>query len=205
MSFAQVFFNPAVVEQTGIDPILKYLASDNMQEIDTNIVDPLRNFLFGAPGDGGMDLASLNIQRGRDNGLASYNDTRKALGLPPATNVRRYHERPDRAGGAQERLRHRRQSRSVGRRPGRKPRAGGSMGQTFTRIIADQFQRLRDGDRFFYLNQFHGAQLAAIQNTSLADIIARNSGTTNLQDNVFFFKTSISGHVTSALSEPIAI
>ena len=78
MSFAQVFFNPAVVEQTGIDPILKYLASDNMQEIDTNIVDPLRDFLFGAPGDGGMDLASLNIQRGRDNGLASYNDTRKA-------------------------------------------------------------------------------------------------------------------------------
>ena len=77
---------------------------------------------------------------------------------------------------------------------------GGSMGQTFTKIIADQFQRLRDGDRFFYMNQFHGAQLAAIQNTSLADIIARNTRTTNLQDNVFFFKTSISGHVTSAIA-----
>jgi peroxidase len=197
MSFAQVFFNPAVVEQTGIDPILKYLASDNMQEIDTHIVDPLRNFLFGAPGDGGMDLASLNIQRGRDNGLASYNDTRKVLGLAPAktfaditsdptvqAELKSVYGTVDKVdlwvGGLAE-----------------SHVSGGSMGQTFTKIIADQFQRLRDGDRFFYLNQFHGAQLAAIQNTSLRDIIARNTTTKNLQDNVFFFKTSISGQVTT--------
>jgi peroxidase len=204
MSFAQVFFNPAVVEQTGIDPILKYLASDNMQEIDTHIVDPLRNFLFGAPGDGGMDLASLNIQRGRDNGLASYNDTRKALGLAPAktfaditsdptvqAELKSVYGTVDKVdlwvGGLAE-----------------NHVAGGSMGQTFTKIIADQFQRLRDGDRFFYLNQFHGSQLAAIQNTSLADIIARNTTTTNLQDNVFFFKTSISGHVTTAIARTLS-
>jgi hypothetical protein len=195
MSFAQVFFNPAVVEQTGIDPILKYLASDNMQEIDTKIVDPLRDFLFGAPGDGGLDLASLNIQRGRDNGLASYNDTRAALGLKPAktfaditsdtavqAQLASVYGTVDKVdlwvGGLAE-----------------KHINGGSMGQTFTKIIADQFQRLRDGDRFFYLNQFRGSQLAAIQNTTLADIIARDSGTTNLQRDVFFFKTSISGRV----------
>jgi peroxidase len=197
LSFAQVFFNPAVVEDTGIDPILKYLGSDNMQEIDTSIVAPLRNFLFGEPGQGGMDLASLNIQRGRDNGLASYNNTRIALGLPPARSfaditsdttvqakLKSVYGTVDKVdlwvGGLAE-----------------KHVNGGSMGQTFTRIIADQFQRLRDGDRFFYLNQFRGAQLAAIQNTSLADIIARNTTTTNLQDNVFFFKTSISGRVTT--------
>lgn len=197
LSFAQVFFNPAVVQDTGIDPILKYLASDNMQEIDTSVVAPLRDFLFGAPGQGGLDLASLNIQRGRDNGLASYNDTRKALGLAPArtfagitsdptvqTELQSVYGTVDKmdlwVGGLAE-----------------KHVNGGSMGQTFTKIIADQFQRLRDGDRFFYLNQFRGAQLSTIQNTSLADIIARNTTTTNLQDNVFFFKTSISGRVTT--------
>ncbi|HZZ72927.1 MAG TPA: peroxidase family protein, partial [Pirellulales bacterium] len=197
LSFAEVFFNPPVVEQTGIDPILKYLASDNMQEIDTQIVDPLRDFLFGAPGDGGMDLASLNIQRGRDNGLASYNDTRVALGLKPAQTFADITSDPtvqaqlqsvygtvDQVdlwvgGLAEDHVR------------------GGSMGQTFTAIIADQFQRLRDGDRFFYLNQFHGAELTALQNTTLADIIRRDSGTTNVQDNVFFFKTTISGRVTT--------
>ena len=39
-------------EQTGIDPILKYLASDPSQEIDTKVVDSVRNFLFGPPGAG---------------------------------------------------------------------------------------------------------------------------------------------------------
>ena len=197
MSFAQVFFNPPVLQQTGIDPILKYLASNDMQEIDTHVVDPLRNFLFGAPGQGGMDLASLNIQRGRDNGLASYNDTRIALGLKPAktfaditsdttvqAELKSVYGTVDKVdlwvgGLAEDHIN------------------GGSMGQTFSKIIADQFQRLRDGDRFFYLNQFRGAQLAAIQNTTLADIIRRNTTTTNLQDNVFFFKTSINGRVTT--------
>jgi hypothetical protein len=58
-----------------------------MQEIDTRVVDPLRDFLFGAPGDVAMDLASLNIQRGRDNGLSSYNDTSGAAVIPRLRNV----------------------------------------------------------------------------------------------------------------------
>ena len=49
IALAQAFFNPPVVAESGIDPILKYLASSNSEEIDTQIVDGLRNFLFGAP------------------------------------------------------------------------------------------------------------------------------------------------------------
>src|SRR5262249_11343751 len=77
------FFAPDIIEQSGIDPIMKYLASDRAQEIVTHIVDDLRNFLFGQPGQGGLDLASLNIQRGRDHGLADYNTVRVAYGLKP--------------------------------------------------------------------------------------------------------------------------
>src|SRR5262249_13263630 len=80
------FFNPTILPQTGIDPILKYLASDRAQEVDTHVVDDLRNFLFGAPGSGGLDLAALNIQRGRDHGLADYNTVRAAYGLPRVTS-----------------------------------------------------------------------------------------------------------------------
>src|SRR5207248_9031712 len=86
LSLAQAFFNPAQVVQTGIDPILKYLSSDNAQEVDNKIVPELQNFLFGPPGAGGFDLAALNIQRGRDHGLADYNTTRRAYGLPAVTS-----------------------------------------------------------------------------------------------------------------------
>lgn len=48
------------------------------------MVDDVRNFLFGEPGSGGFDLASLNIQRGRDHGLLGYNDVREAHGLTRA-------------------------------------------------------------------------------------------------------------------------
>ena len=72
--------------QNGIDPLMKYLASSNAEEIDNKIVDSLRNMLFGPPGAGGLDLASLNIQRGRDHGLADYNATRAALGMPKVTS-----------------------------------------------------------------------------------------------------------------------
>src|SRR5581483_7537499 len=70
---AAAFFNPDVLKASGIDPLLKYLASDVAQELDTKVVESVRNFLFGPPGAGGLDLASLNIERGRDNGLADYN------------------------------------------------------------------------------------------------------------------------------------
>src|SRR5262245_62053158 len=86
------FFNPPQITQTvgsmqtGIGRILKYLASDPSSVVDTSITDPVRNFLFGQPGQGGFDLSSLNMQRGRDHGLADYNTLRVVLGLPAVTN-----------------------------------------------------------------------------------------------------------------------
>lgn len=80
------FFRPdRLVNEGGIEPILRGLASQACSGIDTELVDDVRDFLFGPPGAGGFDLASLNIQRGRNHGLPSYNQTRAALGL--ATNA----------------------------------------------------------------------------------------------------------------------
>src|SRR5262245_17729822 len=79
----EAFTNPAKVSATGIGPILKYLVSDPSSEVDNSIVDEVRNLLFNVPGGQiGFDLASLNIQRGRDHGLADYNTVRDVYGDP---------------------------------------------------------------------------------------------------------------------------
>lgn len=187
------FFNPGVLEETGIDPILKYLASDRAEEIDTKVVDDVRNFLFGQPGQGGFDLASLNIQRGRDHGVADYNTVRAAYGLP------RVHQFSDITSDPTLQQQLKQLYGSVdkidlwvgGLAEDHLP--GASVGPLFERIIADQFTRLRDGDRFWYQNQFLPAEAKQLSHVTLADIIRLNSTTSNLQENVFFLHTSISG------------
>jgi hypothetical protein len=195
VALRDAFFNPDIVKDSGIDAILKYLASDRAQEIDTLVIDDLRNFLFGPPGAGGLDLAALNIQRGRDHGLADYNATRVAYGLKPVRSfaditadvelqnaLKSAYGNVDNidlwvGGLAEDHV------------------ANGSVGPLFQRIIQDQFTRLRDGDRFWYEREFRGQELRQLQNTTLANILQANTELTNLQRNVFIFKAEASGRV----------
>src|SRR5262249_4408118 len=73
--------------------------------------------------------------------------------------------------------------------------AGSSAGPLVQAVLVDQFSRLRAGDRFWFERTSSGSDLRALENTQLADVISRNSTTTNLQSNVFFFRASISGTV----------
>src|SRR5262249_25851716 len=54
VDLGDAFFNPGVIPSAGgVDPIVRYMAFSTEQIIDTKVVDPLRNFLFGPPGAGG--------------------------------------------------------------------------------------------------------------------------------------------------------
>ncbi|MGZ5127641.1 MAG: peroxidase family protein, partial [Burkholderiales bacterium] len=66
------------------DGLLRHLAGDQSNALDVHIVDDLRNFLSDPPD--GMDLAAINIERGRDLGLGTLNETRVALGLAAYTS-----------------------------------------------------------------------------------------------------------------------
>ena len=180
-------FNPSLANHEGdIDPFLKAAATGTAQEVDLLVVDDVRNFLFGPPGAGGLDLASLNIQRGRDHGLADYNTVRAAYGLP---RVRSFDEITSDAT-VQSKL------KSLygtvdnidlwvgGLAEDHAP--GASVGPVFQRIIVDQFARLRAADRHWYESIFTGDELARLRSTHLSDIIARNTSLTTLQRNVFF-------------------
>ncbi len=195
VALREAFFNPGLLKETGIDSILKYLASDRAEELDTKVIDDVRNFLFGAPGQGGLDLASLNIQRGRDHGLADYNTMRKAYGLKPVktfadiTPDKDVQARLQQVYGSVDDI-----DAWVGGLAEKHVR-GGSVGELFSRIIIDQFTRLRDGDRFWYQNTFSKAEVRELEHLSLADVIRNNTTVSNLQADVFFLRTSISGTV----------
>jgi len=179
LSLADSFFDPQIIKDEGIEPILRGLVIGKSEKIDNFVIDEVRNFLFGEPAPvGGFDLASLNIQRGRDHGIASYNDVRLAYGLPVAnsffdiTNDIELADKLEQAygvgnvddvdlwvGGISE-----------------PPVPGGMVGETFAAIIADQFQRSRDGDRFWYENRdLTDFQSEMIENSKLSDIIMRNT------------------------------
>ncbi|MCA9135513.1 MAG: hypothetical protein KDB00_02110 [Planctomycetales bacterium] len=191
-----VFFTPSLLEETGIDSILKYDASSQAQEIDLEVVDSLRNFLFGPPGAGGLDLVALNIQRGRDHGLNDYNSTRQAYGLDPVESFAQITDNVD----LQEKLASLYGDVNnidlwVGLMAEDHVR-GSSVGELTQTIIADQFQRLRDGDRFYYENVYDGQELRTIEQTTLADVIQRNTTVEGLQKNVFFMLAEARGTVT---------
>ena len=155
----------------------------------------LQNFLFGPPGAGGFDLASLNIQRGRDHGVADYNTTRAAYGLPRVASFSQISSDP----AVQAKLAQLYGSVNnidlwVGGLAEDHVR-GGSLGPLFTRIVSNQFQRLRNGDRLWFENQYQDGALKVLENTSLEQIINRNTVNHDLQANVFFFKMQITGTV----------
>ena len=190
VSLREAFFNPLLLAEQGISGILRGLATQRAQQVDTLLVDEVRNLLFGAPGGPVRDLAALNIQRGRDHGLPSYNVVRGAYGLPPAESFADVTSDPAMqealglvyagvedldiwtGGLAEDHV------------------ASAMVGETFHTIIADQFRRLRDGDRYWFENDpyllSNDELLTEVRATRLAEIIRRNTqGGAEVPDNVF--------------------
>jgi peroxidase len=187
---AQAFFNTAADDQAnGINPLLRAIGIDNSQATDVYAVATLRNLLFAGLVGGEVDqidLMAIDIQRERDVGLGSLNQTREAMGLRRYTSFSELTPDPVLAqafeqlyvnidavdlfmGGLAERH-----------------ASGARVGPTFQAIIAQQFQALRGGDRFFWENQpFDKTMAAAIGATRLSDLIRRNTDTTRIAANVF--------------------
>lgn len=185
VALRDAFFDPTFAKENGIDALLRGLASQQAQDVDAFIVDEVREFLFDE-GNGGLDLAAVNIQRGRDHGLPTYNDMRRGLGLAPRTSFAEitsdasvtdalasvYDSIEDIdlwLGAVAE--------DAVG---------GGLVGELLQEIIVDQFTRSRDGDRFFYQNDFDLLALFPdIGMTTLSEVIVRNSSMQSMPSNVF--------------------
>ncbi|CAG9584353.1 unnamed protein product [Danaus chrysippus] len=172
--------NPSNIWSVGaVDRLLLGMLNQHIQKRDEFITEELTNHLFQTNHfNFGMDLAAINIQRGRDHGVPPYTAWREPCGLTPITDfddlvrvmparvVRKlkvlYRHVDDLdlfTGGVSER-----------------PVAGALVGPVFACIIAQQFSNLRKGDRFWYENggfdsSFTPAQLQQIRRISLSQVL----------------------------------
>ncbi|KAG7511877.1 hypothetical protein JOB18_013211 [Solea senegalensis] len=189
----KAFFTPwRIVFEGGIDSLVRGLigrpAKLNTQ--DHMMVTALRDRLFQFVQHLTLDLGSLNMQRGRDHGLAGYNSWRRLCGLSQPRNqaelgrvlnnnnlarrLLQLYGTPDNIdvwmGGVAEPF-----------------VPGGRVGPLFACLIARQFRSTRDGDRLWHQNPgvFTARQRAALSTATLARIICDNTGITSVPRDVF--------------------
>jgi len=186
------YYEPTTIFLDGLDCYLKGMSTQVQQQFDTKASTVLRNFDFSEDTSLAYDLVADRIYAGRDRGLSSYNEIRRNLGLPSFSTFNNL------TGGNDDVASHLGEMYDsvdeldlwVGLLAEKK-QTGSIMGEVISNIIEDQMRNLRDGDRFYYRNEtqvFSVYDIQEIENTTLHDIIARNTDITIMQDDVFSAK-----------------
>ncbi|CAH1797386.1 unnamed protein product [Owenia fusiformis] len=197
------YWNPQdAVKEQDIDELLMGMASQITEREDNIITPDLRGDVFGPLEFSRRDLMAINIQRGRDHGLPDYNTARRELGLDTINDVRDINPELFKSEEGKELLENIWNLYNESGIDNMDIWAGGILettssgpGDLFRTIIADQFQRVRDGDRFWYENDKNGLftpeEIQQINKTTLYDIIqlVTDIGPNDIQKNPFFWNT----------------
>ncbi|CAG4946260.1 unnamed protein product [Colias eurytheme] len=210
LSIPEVMFQPSRMRlKPFLDRMLMGMSWQPMQNVDPFMTESLTQYMFHGGNPSGLDLAALNIQRGRDYGLRNYNDYRKLVGLMPldftdfspntAKRLTSVYKSPQDidlwVGGLLE-----------------KPLEGAIVGPTFAQILADQFARIKNGDRYFYdygpdvnPGAFTISQLAEIKKVTMSRIICDNSDhiELNYQSPNAFLRSDMPGNEPVPCDSPL--
>lgn len=175
---------PYELYQSGVlDTFIFGLIDQPAYRVDSMMTTEVTNHLFEKPGDHfGSDLAAINIARGREMGVPSYNYIREYCGLK---RVKRFEDLYGLINNVTI-LRYMNMYESVddidawSAGISEYPLLGAMVGPTFACIIGEQFSFIRDGDRFWYENegwpsQFTPEQLNEIRKVKLARLLCDNS------------------------------
>jgi len=199
------FNNPSIVNQGFIDNTIRGNTQEKVPAWDPTFTEDIVNHLFERlPGEGGLDLTAINIQRARDHGVPGYNNYRRKC-ASPASGFKAARNFDDLTKG-----------NFLSRNDVRKlkglykhvddidlfvggtfetPHRDSILGPTFKCIIGDQFTRLKRGDRFWYENgkfkksRFSLKQLDEIRKSNMARILCDNSDIKQIQPLVFKIAT----------------
>ena len=161
-----------------LDLFLKGLSVEIQEETDLGMVRGMRVALLDA----------FDIQRARDHGIPDYNTLREAYGLP---RLMSFSDVTSSAEAQAALAAVYADVNSIDPLVGALAEdhlPGASVGPLVAAAFRTQFERLRNGDRFWYEIDpaFTLEEVIQLRQTRLSDLIRRNSGVMNIQDNVFF-------------------
>ena len=177
LQLTDCFFQPSLISKYGIDGFLFGARTHAMQKLDLKIVPALRSFLFESPSIEFLhDLASLNLQRGRDEGISKYNAVRTAYGLP----CKKVWHEVTKCVETQERL------KTVFTSPSdmdlwvgclAEDPVYGMCGELLHAVLFDQFSRLQRGDRYWHTRDpsLSEKEKYLLSKMTLGDVICRNT------------------------------
>nr|BAD18663.1 unnamed protein product [Homo sapiens] len=182
LPFHKALFSPSrIIKEGGIDPVLRGLFGVAAKwRAPSYLLSPeLTQRLFSAAYSAAVDSAATIIQRGRDHGIPPYVDFRVFCNL---TSVKNFEDLQNEIKDSEIRQKLRKLYGSPGDIdlwpalmvedliPGTR------VGPTLMCLFVTQFQRLRDGDRFWYENPgvFTPAQLTQLKQASLSRVLCDN-------------------------------
>ncbi|XP_067871236.1 dual oxidase 2-like [Heterodontus francisci] len=189
--------NPNFQGPEDIDDLILGMASQIAERDDNIVVTDLRDYMYGPLRFTRSDLVALDIQRGRDSGLPSYNQARQAFDLQPITNwssinTRLHSENPELFDHLAALYKN--DTSKLEMLVGGLLESDEDSERLFTNLIKDQFERIRDGDRFWFENTKNGLftakELEAIWDTTYVDVLLATTSAEpqDIQRNVFFWK-----------------
>ncbi|XP_036432005.1 dual oxidase 2 [Colossoma macropomum] len=179
-----------------VDDLIMGMASQIAEREDNVIVEDLRDYMYGTLKFSRSDAAALTIQRGRDFGLPSYNEVREALNLPQVQtwgeiNLKLNQTNPQLFRDLSELYEN--DISKLELFVGALLEGDGGPGPVVTSIFLDQFERIRNADRFWFENKQNGLftekEIQSIRNTTYYDILLAitSAESEDIQKNVFFW------------------
>ncbi|XP_047350126.1 uncharacterized protein LOC124949304 isoform X2 [Vespa velutina] len=180
----RMLFNPySLYSSDGIGNSVISATRNVIQRTSIHVTSQLTRHLFEDPINNvsvpcGLDLVSLNIQRGRDHGLPGYTKWREYcnLGKPESFSDLIDHMDPEALDAISKLYESVYDIDLYTGALAEIPKTGGIVGPTFTCLIADQFVRLQKGDRYWYevpdqSHSFTEEQLQELRKSSLARLL----------------------------------
>ncbi|XP_048387275.1 thyroid peroxidase [Stegostoma tigrinum] len=189
------FFSPwRIIKEGGLNPLFRGLLTKpaKLQTSDQMMVEELTEKLFTLTSATAMDLASLNLQRGRDHGLPGYNDWREYCELErleTKANLRKAISDLDLVEKIMDLYGH---PNNIDIWLGGLAEdflPGARIGPLFACLIGKQMKTLREGDRFWWENPgvFTSAQRYELAQHSLSRVICDNTAITEVPLDAFRF------------------